>query len=302
MVFQSARLLPWRTVEENVQLAAPDATPDALAALFDIAGLTTHRRHYPGELSFGLARRVALARAFAVEPDLLLLDEPFGSLDSTLAAQLGQALVELVARNPVTTLLVTHDIDVGLADRLGPDRRSAASKSCRVYRAISVDGTPMVSTPATATSHRRCPFREGDVARTGDRRALCPSTGRPRTIVVTNDKVSPRCGNPQRLESTATRQIETVGPIVGRNDRQRSKSFISRPTDTATESLWGGFQAQISAALRNNLSRADSSSNCQDLRWQRSLWGQLGRRCSLGMILRADAATMRTRLIRFDAI
>ena len=120
MMFQEPRLLPWRTVEENVQLAAPDATPDALAALFDIAGLTTHRRHYPGELSFGLARRVALARAFAVEPDLLLLDEPFGSLDSTLAAQLGQALVELVVRNPVTTLLVTHDIDeaIGLADRL----------------------------------------------------------------------------------------------------------------------------------------------------------------------------------------
>ena len=81
MMFQEPRLLPWRTVEENVQLAAPDATPDALAALFDIAGLTTHRRHYPGELSFGLARRVALARAFAVEPDLLLLDEPFGSLE-----------------------------------------------------------------------------------------------------------------------------------------------------------------------------------------------------------------------------
>jgi ABC-type nitrate/sulfonate/bicarbonate transport system ATPase subunit len=120
VMFQEPRLLPWRTVEENVQLAAPNATPDALAALFETARLTTHRRHYPGELSLGLARRVALARAFAVEPDLLLLDEPFVSLDQALAAQLGQALVELVARNPVTTLLVTHDIDeaIGLADRL----------------------------------------------------------------------------------------------------------------------------------------------------------------------------------------
>ncbi len=83
-------------------------------------GLTAHRDHYPGELSLGLARRVALARAFAVEPDLLLLDEPFVSLDDALAARLREELAELVNRRPVTTLLVTHDVDeaIGLADRL----------------------------------------------------------------------------------------------------------------------------------------------------------------------------------------
>src|SRR4029079_3784535 len=98
VMFQEPRLLPWRTVEENVQLAAPDATPEALAALFDTAGLATHRQHYPGELSLGLARRVALARAFAVKPDLLLLDEPFVSLDAALAARLRDELAELAAR------------------------------------------------------------------------------------------------------------------------------------------------------------------------------------------------------------
>src|SRR5262249_45945201 len=83
-------------------------------------GLATHRNNFPGELSLGLARRVAMARAFAVEPDLLLLDEPFVSLDSALAAQLVQALADLVSRNPVTALLVTHDIDeaITLADRV----------------------------------------------------------------------------------------------------------------------------------------------------------------------------------------
>jgi NitT/TauT family transport system ATP-binding protein len=76
MVFQEPRLLPWRTLEQNVRLAAPDATDSDLDALFATLGLSAHRHHYPGELSLGLARRVALARAFAVHPDLLLLDEP----------------------------------------------------------------------------------------------------------------------------------------------------------------------------------------------------------------------------------
>jgi ABC-type nitrate/sulfonate/bicarbonate transport system ATPase subunit len=120
MVFQEPRLLPWRTVEQNVRLIAPQCADATLAALFDVLGLAQHRAHFPGELSLGLARRVALARAFAVEPSLLILDEPFASLDGPLAARLRDELSLLVERRPVTTLLVTHDIDeaVRLADRL----------------------------------------------------------------------------------------------------------------------------------------------------------------------------------------
>jgi ABC-type nitrate/sulfonate/bicarbonate transport system ATPase subunit len=120
VVFQEPRLLPWRSVDENVRLVAPHVGETELSELFATLELSEHRLHYPGELSLGLARRVALARAFAVKPDLLVLDEPFVSLDAKLAARMRAELVELVSRQPVTTLLVTHSVEeaIGLADRI----------------------------------------------------------------------------------------------------------------------------------------------------------------------------------------
>ncbi|MFI5013508.1 MAG: ABC transporter ATP-binding protein [Hyphomicrobiales bacterium] len=109
-VFQEPRLLPWRSVEDNVRIVAPQATEPDLNALFDALGLGQHRRHFPGELSLGLARRVAIARAFAIRPDLLLLDEPFVSLDEKLAKQLQEELVALVENRRVTSIVVTHDV------------------------------------------------------------------------------------------------------------------------------------------------------------------------------------------------
>lgn len=119
-VFQEPRLLPWRSVEDNVRIAAPMADDTKLSALFDILELKAHRNHFPGELSLGLARRVALARAFAVGPELLILDEPLASLDAALAARLRDQIAILVNGHSMTTLLVTHDVDdaVRLGDRL----------------------------------------------------------------------------------------------------------------------------------------------------------------------------------------
>jgi NitT/TauT family transport system ATP-binding protein len=121
IVFQEPRLLPWRTVEENIRIALParEVAVD-LTDLIEILGLGSHLARYPGELSLGLARRTAIARAFAVRPDFLLLDEPFVSLDETVAARLRNELVALTTRTKVTTLLVTHDLTeaIQLADRL----------------------------------------------------------------------------------------------------------------------------------------------------------------------------------------
>jgi ABC-type nitrate/sulfonate/bicarbonate transport system ATPase subunit len=152
MVFQEPRLLPWRTVEQNVRLAAPDATDTGLDALFATLGLSEHRGLYPGELSLGLARRAALARAFAVEPDLLLLDEPFVSLDAALAARLRDELAELVSCRPTTTLLVTHNVEeaIELADRIFLLSASPAD----LLGIIPIDCPRTSHTPAKLTAIR----------------------------------------------------------------------------------------------------------------------------------------------------
>jgi NitT/TauT family transport system ATP-binding protein len=120
-VFQEPRLLPWRTVEQNIRLALPDELShrplDRLLADVGLAGMNDR---FPAELSLGMARRVALARAFAVDPDILILDEPFVSLDETTAVRLRRLLIDLWRTNPVTVLMVTHNIReaVVLADRI----------------------------------------------------------------------------------------------------------------------------------------------------------------------------------------
>ena len=113
--------MPWRTVEDNIRLALPaDQTDVDLTELVETLGLGSHLARYPGELSLGLARRAAIARAFAIRPDFLLLDEPFVSLDEAVATRLRNELTALTTRTRVTTLLVTHRLEeaVQLADHL----------------------------------------------------------------------------------------------------------------------------------------------------------------------------------------
>ncbi|POZ51073.1 ABC transporter ATP-binding protein [Methylovulum psychrotolerans] len=120
-VFQNPRLLPWRTVRENIELVLAEATPaSTVDALLDAMQLTSVQQVYPERLSLGMSRRVAIIRAFAVNPDLLLMDEPFVSLDAPTARQVRELLMQLWQQRPHRVLFVTHDLReaIALADKL----------------------------------------------------------------------------------------------------------------------------------------------------------------------------------------
>jgi NitT/TauT family transport system ATP-binding protein len=110
-IFQSPRLLPWRTVYENIALVLPDGDPRH-ARIDDMlrqVGLDGFGSQYPERLSLGMQRRAALARGFITEPDVLLMDEPFVSLDDPTAQGLRELLIGLWNRRPTTVIFITHD-------------------------------------------------------------------------------------------------------------------------------------------------------------------------------------------------
>ena len=126
VVFQEPRLLPWQRVLPNVALGLKISGPSerarlraqGLSALSEV-GLASHARAWPVTLSGGEAQRVALARALVREPQLMLLDEPFGALDALTRTRMHALLQDLCARHRPAVLLVTHDVDeaILLADR-----------------------------------------------------------------------------------------------------------------------------------------------------------------------------------------
>lgn len=121
-VFQQPRLLPWRTVQQNIELVFDDPTAhrERIAQVLEAVDLTGSEGLFPGQLSLGMQRRAALARAFVLQPQLLLMDEPFVSLDAALAGRLRDVLRDMLKHNPAAVVFVTHDWReaVSLADRL----------------------------------------------------------------------------------------------------------------------------------------------------------------------------------------
>jgi NitT/TauT family transport system ATP-binding protein len=121
IVFQNPRLLPWRTVRQNLELVLDRAIASrSIEDWMARVGLPDIMEQYPERLSVGMMRRVALVRAFAVDPDILLMDEPLVSLDAPTARKMRALLLSLWASRPHTVVYVTHDLReaIELADRL----------------------------------------------------------------------------------------------------------------------------------------------------------------------------------------
>jgi nitrate/nitrite transport system ATP-binding protein len=128
MVFQQYSLLPWLTVRENVRLAVDEVcdrlSPRDRSDLVDehlaMVNLTAAAAKYPDELSGGMKQRVGIARALAIRPKMLLMDEPFGALDALTRSRLQRQVLDIWERNPQAVMMITHDVDeaIYMADRI----------------------------------------------------------------------------------------------------------------------------------------------------------------------------------------
>jgi nitrate ABC transporter ATP-binding subunit len=122
VVFQSPSLLPWLSALDNVMLginqvfftASKEERKQIAEYYLSVVGLGDSMHKKPGELSQGMRQRVGIARAFALKPKMLLLDEPFGMLDSLTRFELQQVLIDLSRKNQITSMMVTHDVDEAL--------------------------------------------------------------------------------------------------------------------------------------------------------------------------------------------
>jgi NitT/TauT family transport system ATP-binding protein len=126
VVFQQFALFPWKTVTQNIEFGlkskgvANGARHDTIARMVELMGLQGYENAFPHQLSGGMQQRVAIARAYALDPAVLLMDEPFGALDAQTRTVMQEELVKLARRNPRTVLFITHAVEeaVYLADRV----------------------------------------------------------------------------------------------------------------------------------------------------------------------------------------
>ncbi|MFH1618350.1 MAG: ABC transporter ATP-binding protein [bacterium] len=142
MVFQTHNLFPWETVRGNIEFGprmkgmSKDERNSVMRRNLEDVGLLDFASSYPHQLSMGMQQRVGLARAFANDPEILLMDEPFGSLDALTRLQMQELLMSIWEKHRKTVLFVTHDVEEALllADRI----LILSSRPCSIVREVSI--------------------------------------------------------------------------------------------------------------------------------------------------------------------
>jgi NitT/TauT family transport system ATP-binding protein len=158
MVFQHFGLMPWKRVSENVaygvELAglSREDVAERVARYIEMVGLKGSERSYPYQLSGGMQQRAGLARALALQPDILLMDEPFGSLDAQTREILQDELLRIYQREPRTMVFITHSIEEAIA--LGDRVVVLTSRPARLRETIVID-IPRPRTIASVIAHPR---------------------------------------------------------------------------------------------------------------------------------------------------
>lgn len=161
-IFQDHRLLPWLTVKENIRFSLPSQekkNESLIQENIDLVGLTGFENALPNQLSGGMAQRVAVARALANKPKVLLLDEPFGALDAITKIHLQEEMLNIWKKEKITMIIVTHDIDEAIY--LGNQVVVMSPRPGKIKKIQKIElGTPRKRTGSLFTAARDEIYKE----------------------------------------------------------------------------------------------------------------------------------------------